>query len=947
MDTWPCEACTFENKVSATRCIICETPRKVSATQAVSRPSASPFNGTFTDGTYKYLLDHSWEISADVVTVDSEPRRPECPSQGLLVDNVLHIFGLRGTASQGGISWSNGQFWRTLAVLDADMEGEWFYMRDKSYSIKIKAEMMIFEQKVAEGVARGDLFRKSDSEDGDWWLAHLMLGNDVGGRELRYGTICLKQVSGVMMSRFKAVDDPVDVWGDSLIATRSNDDKARVSLRGSLGAKLDGSNGQVIAVDDSSKAQEFGVKVGWKAILIDEAPFSKGLLQEKLDSGTQYCIAFDLASEKNEDLQTKSPPVCESRASPQSDSMNLAVAMSLSAVDADRRFGKAIPEHELRERGIYYEAQELGSATCAQNALNNLAQHRLFSIEDLGKAEVQQGDTSFDAQDPSSPSSPTLRTGYFDIEAIKWAASAKDLQVVDVEPKANYRESELPAFLAGCRDDAAAEKERNWFKGFLVYDSRPGRARHFYALVARPGCRFLLLNSLQEEFGAQNRYLTEEEVWDMHEYYSVDFKYWVFRWYPVISKQAAILALQDTLRVDDPSWCIKASQAESVIQACRWQVAAAATRLLHDDVSTVLQRFRAGQLVIARSTAQKALEAADGDAVCAAEKLAEALRIQAASPVPEVQTGRKALNAAGWSIDRAVSILELAGAQPGASESFEVLCDILQRVDWHFDNAAKVKKVMSSQDAQCDSIDAKNGTSTGSNTTQEFDAETVAGLLEDCRWDVEEVGRVIVVQRGHPHCPVPVIRTVLQRNHGDASAAIEMLKDFMKRVSDHVIKSAGSSEAPAADIDELDVVALVEAALERGNWRPTEVLNFANQLVEFTLATKAFCAKYLAPGAAAPASSILWALRETRGRPPSPEVVARMLLWGEDANTAYAMVLQLGCDPIHAQTQRSKAPGRFATPGYAGADAKATAKAKFKSRLRPTGQEESSECSCM
>jgi len=543
-----------------------------------------------------------------------------------------------------------------------------------------------------------------------------------------------------------------------------------------------------------------------------------------------------------------------------------------------------------------------------------------------------------DLGDSSESSRSPLRTGFFDIEAIKRAAAIKGLQVIDVEPKADYRESELPAFLAGCGWEELGEGKtsRCWLKGFLVYDSRPGHARHFYAIVTQPRHQFALLNSLTEEFGIQNRLLTESELWQMHEFYAPDFKSWEFRWFPVVSVQDAALALQDCLQMDDPSWSISTERAEAVIQSCRWRVAEAATQLLQADVRSVLQHFRAGRLVIPRSAAQAALEAAEGDAEQAAEKLAEMLRTQAASEVPEDSIARRALNAAGWSIDRSVTLLELAGN--GASESFEALRDILQRVDWQFDKAVKVREVLAKRPTEDADAAAEQGTASSPKTGHSLDVDTAAALLKACTWNVEEVARVGVVQRGYPQCPVPIIRNVLQRNDGDTSAALEMLKDFQERVGAQVMKCARSCKLPV-EFDEVDLVSLGEAALERGSWSPTAVLNHVPRLIEFAAKTKVLCGRLMGPGSRMPAPGILWALQECGDERATPEVVTRMLLHGEDVDVAAHNARHFGCRAPPQEPHKAQ-------PGYAKAQPKLKMQAKAKAK-RASQQEESSCMSIM
>lgn len=604
----------------------------------------------------------------------------------------------------------------------------------------------------------------------------------------------------------------------------------------------------------------------------------------------------------------------------------LAMKLSKDASEArveDPRFGKALTGKQLRQMNIHFEAQEPCSDTCAQKALNNLAQMSLFSIEDLGQAEVAPTSNAWgmELNVPSSPSA--MPTGFFDVEAVKRAATQKGLEVVDIEPKADHRESALPIYLEGCGGDAddSTVVDGSWLKGFLVYDSRPGHARHFYAIVVRPGRQFAVLNSLEEDFGAQNRLLTEEELWSMHEHYANDFRSWVFRWYPVVSRSKAVSALQAILHDDDPQWTIADERAERVIKACQWQVPLAAKRLLKDDVELVLHRFRASLLVIPRSLAQAELEAATGDPQQAAERLSEILRQQAASQVPEDAVARQALNAAAWSVDGAVNLLELLGKDD--PEELQVLSAILQRVDWQFHHAVKVRKVLERFSKKSGEESTEEGI--------ELDADAAANLLEVCAWNADEAIRVAVLQKGYKQCPVGILRTVLHRNDGDSSAASEMLKDFRDRVCAHVQKCAKSSSRGKANFSEEDVAALTSAAIDFGHWSPAPVLDHARRLVDFAISTKVVCT--LSGQPFVPAEHIIWALRECGESVASPEVAARMLCYGEDAEEAITLL--------------RRGEGKRDSKGQVPPAGKGGGKAKAKPRPKPKPQYDDDSCSLM
>jgi hypothetical protein len=337
-------------------------------------------------------------------------------------------------------------------------------------------------------------------------------------------------------------------------------------------------------------------------------------------------------------------------------------------------------------------------------------------------------------------------------------------------------------------------------------------------------------------------------------------------------------------------------------------------------------------LVIPRSLAQVELEAAGGDAEKAAESLAEILRRQAASQVPEDSVAREALNVAAWSVDGAVSVLELLGND--SPEKLEVMSDILQRVDWHFDHAGKIRKVL-----------ARFSSGSKDESTEEvvgLDADEVASLLEACNWNAEEAVAVALLQKGHPQCPVAIIRTVLHRNDGDGGAAREMLKDFRESVCAHIVKCATSSRRGKTDFSEEDVAALAAAALDMGGWSPAPVLDHARRLVDFAISTKAVCA--LSGQPFVPAEHIIWALRECGESQATAEVAARVILYGEDPQEAATNLQQKG------------QPGgsRLAPPGGKGGSAQKAAYANGKAKPKPkqaarraSEQREDDSCSLM
>ena len=103
----------------------------------------------------------------------------------------------------------------------------------------------------------------------------------------------------------------------------------------------------------------------------------------------------------------------------------------------------ASPCQVLRDMNIFFECQAPGSDTCGLNALNNLCQQHMFSVEDLQQAEAQHAQLT--------------------------------------QPVPDYRKSRCFEFAEASQNfgDGA------YLLGFLVYDRQPGHM-HYYALCRQP-----------------------------------------------------------------------------------------------------------------------------------------------------------------------------------------------------------------------------------------------------------------------------------------------------------------------------------------------------------------------------------------------------------------------------------------------------------------------------
>eukprot|EP00913_Durusdinium_trenchii_P026573 g24929.t1 len=121
---------------------------------------------------------------------------------------------------------------------------------------------------------------------------------------------------------------------------------------------------------------------------------------------------------------------------------------------AQPRPGERLSERKLCELGAAFERQPFGSDTCAIHSLNNLLQPKRSPEEAAAKSEEEKASCGFVPprqlsllRADSGLSWPEeQRTGMFDVEAIKLAARSKGFEVIDVEPKPTWQDSEVSAF---------------------------------------------------------------------------------------------------------------------------------------------------------------------------------------------------------------------------------------------------------------------------------------------------------------------------------------------------------------------------------------------------------------------------------------------------------------------------------------------------------------------
>eukprot|EP00931_Biecheleriopsis_adriatica_P041725 TRINITY_DN23818_c0_g1_i1.p1 TRINITY_DN23818_c0_g1~~TRINITY_DN23818_c0_g1_i1.p1 ORF type:complete len:996 (+),score=291.71 TRINITY_DN23818_c0_g1_i1:22-2988(+) len=352
------------------------------------------------------------------------------------------------------------------------------------------------------------------------------------------------------------------------------------------------------------------------------------------------------------------------------------------------RPGRRLLPSELVSLGAAFERQPEGSDSCAIHSLNNLVQPKRspdeagqllaaataaaaqdeqfddrakefwdsmmgligpFSLATLQQADAEArceevGQSSFlptathlsllraDSGYVSTPTaSPAHRTGMFDVEAVKLAARSKGFEVIDVEPKPTWADSDVARYVAAAREISASGSCETWFRGFLVYERMPGRAMHYYSILYWPGEKpsqesWIVLDSCDRgENSPRNRLLSLEEVTALHDENAEFFRSWLLRWYPVVDRRAAVDCLKWKLKKAVQTACegigtmvaeeqISVDRAEAVLDASqvRWDVALAADELLAAP-HLVGRELQVLQLTLSEHEARQELEHAAWD----------------------------------------------------------------------------------------------------------------------------------------------------------------------------------------------------------------------------------------------------------------------------------------------------------------------------------------------
>ncbi|CAK9033735.1 Ubiquitinyl hydrolase 1 [Durusdinium trenchii] len=455
-----------------------------------------------------------------------------------------------------------------------------------------------------------------------------------------------------------------------------------------------------------------------------------------------------------------------------------------------------------------------GSDTCGLNALNNLCQRPLFSVEDLQHAEAQHAQVTQGGHFCQRPSLTEVPSGFFDVEALKIAAAAKDLEIVDVEPVSDFRTSRCFSFAEAAAQSMQSSGSGAFLLGFLVYDRQPGQM-HYYALKRHEQMvgMWVKLDSQLPPVGSEPRncLLKEQELWEVYSSCQPLFQSWLLRWYPVVYRKAAVRqvchVLQERFRHR-----LSPERATSVLKENGWLVSAAVHHLLETLPVLTLRHLLVKFARPSEAEMQSLLEASGWDLTRAQPAIDRVLkqRIALAKQVDAGETTVEALSLCDWEPRGAAALLALQ-LHLGEGSS---LVELKEALEWAEGEAEKAEAVVKLK-AQLGSM------------------ESAAKLLHQTHtWSVATATKVLEVRRRFPRANVPVALEVLRRNDDDPHAACEMLEEFRQRIRrtvseewDHYLLQG--EEAMVAD-----------AALDRCGWDPSKAFLAARHLAVAAKSTR-------------------------------------------------------------------------------------------------------------
>eukprot|EP00928_Gymnodinium_smaydae_P073887 TRINITY_DN569_c1_g1_i2.p1 TRINITY_DN569_c1_g1~~TRINITY_DN569_c1_g1_i2.p1 ORF type:complete len:817 (+),score=174.68 TRINITY_DN569_c1_g1_i2:1517-3967(+) len=490
-------------------------------------------------------------------------------------------------------------------------------------------------------------------------------------------------------------------------------------------------------------------------------------------------------------------------------------------LQAEPQPGRPATSTELRAAGFYFEAQPQGHATCGVCALNNLTQRRLYSVEDLQRAEVQLAQRERGRQlgevprEPSAGEAASAPREFFDVEALKGAASRHDYEIVELEPANTFDGSIFKEFVDAYHTDPAGA---SWFLGFLVYDGRPEIAMHYYVLCqagrqSQLSFSWLKLDSLQraDDGGTadycRNRFLSADDLRLFYEENAPNFAKWQVRWYPVVHRPSAVQALQAFLvshGVQSPT----ESRARRVLQRARWLLPRAYKHLLDTLPDHLERELMVLRLSVSEVDARQALSDCDGQASAAAQQLGEMLQRRASGGLSmDTIERRYFLGLCDWDIEETTKLVALKDRLSGSALSKEIPL-LLHAL-----------KLSSGNLLQAEAI-ASLARSTGS-------PEASKQLLEQLgrNGSVKTAEKILVIRKSFPTVQTAIAMEALRRGDDDARAAGELLASLRQR-AEETVREANKHGTLTAD----ESARTAQFSLDSAGWEPSRSLHLAGRL---------------------------------------------------------------------------------------------------------------------
>ncbi|CAL1171843.1 unnamed protein product [Cladocopium goreaui] len=615
---------------------------------------------------------------------------------------------------------------------------------------------------------------------------------------------------------------------------------------------------------------------------------------------------------------------------------------------AHPRAGSRLTREMMLQLGAAFERQPFGSDSCAIHSLNNLLQPKRSSEEAAAKLQEALQAAAKDEQNEEKESwvsttgvvgpfsMATLRaaesesreeemacrgfvppkvtqlsllradsglswkgaeqrTGMFDVEAVKLAARSNGYEVIDVEPKPLWQESEVSSYLSAAKD----LKER-WFRGFLVHERIPGRAMHYYSILYWPSEpsetetseSWMILDSLDRDDSPRNRLLTTEDVISLHDQNGEFFRSWLLRWYPVVDRHAAIESLQAAVSrgmtqatTEDDSSPLSEVHAETELDACRWNVALAARRLLEAS-RHVGHELQVLQLVVSEEEARASLEATEWNFAEAVQHQSQRLlnHAKASSEEPSLAavSAYAALSLTDWDSRRSAELLllqERAQVAVGGDISLSAAAAALKESSSVHQALLIIQLIHEINKDQVDQDQQRDQFS--------IDEAFAARLLRHADGEVSTARQMAQVLRQFPSVPLAICAEALRRGES-AAAACMLLKDFEDQVCSLVSSlatrvSSTKGKESASILTTAECQEISRLALESASWNPDVAFTLAESHAlsliqvrrEIALLLQAGRSQAVAtlqseePGEVATALSALDAMNDLQNLPPS------------------------------------------------------------------------------